>query len=517
MADNLWELLEPALKEHAEHPAWVVRLGKGKKRSVSYGEIYTGALCIAHQLREQGVEKGDIVGVYAPNGPEWGAAALAAWKLGAIVAPLHVGYSEKDMETQIAALSPRTILWYGVENTFSNARKIELCNDKAAVEAESQIPSPATPDDEAARIYTSGSTGNPKMVRLSHNNIISNVRMMEKAVMIHPRDSGLSLLPLSHAMELSVGMIYPLSRGIKLVIPRVVAASEILSAMEEENISFMIAVPRLYRNIMQGISKKIDKAGAGMKAYVSLIRMAPPWLKKLINKPLMKKFGGDITIWVSGGSRLDPEILSFFRDLGFPLRQGYGLTETSPGVAFQTPNEKILDSIGKPLEGIEVRIHDPDDEGNGELWIKGPNVMMGYVDESQTAEVMEDGWFKTGDIAKINPDGSITLTGRSKRLIVTEAGKNVVPEDLECVLERIPRVKEAAITEKDMRPAAILAIEEGHDPEKTAKEVIKEFNSIVSGHKQVARYAIVDELPRTPLGKTSLKELPDLFDKHEVK
>ncbi|RTZ59075.1 MAG: hypothetical protein DSZ32_05945, partial [Gammaproteobacteria bacterium] len=372
-------------------------------------------------------------------------------------------------------------------------------------------------DDEAARIYTSGSTGNPKMVRLSHGNIISNVEMMKKTVLIHPSDTGLSLLPLSHAMELSVGMIYPLSRGVTLVLPRVVAASEILGAMEQENISFMIAVPRLYRNIMQGIKKKIDNAGPLMRAYAGLIRKSPPWLKKIINKPLMKKFGGDITIWVSGGSRLDPEILAFFRALGFPLRQGYGLTETSPGVAFQQPDEEILDSIGKPLEGIEARINEPDEEGNGELWIKGPNVMMGYVDEAQTAEVMEDGWFKTGDIAKINPNGSITLTGRSKRLIVTEAGKNVVPEDLEVVLERIPRVKEAAITEKDMRPAAILAIEEGYDPEETAKAIIREFNSIVSGHKQVARYAIVDELPKTPLGKVSLKELPELFDKHEVK
>ena len=517
MAENLWELLEHSLRKHSGHPAWIVRLGKGKKRVVNYDQIYTGALCMAKKLRQRGVEKGDIVGVYAPNGPEWSVAALAAWKLGAIVAPLHVGYSEKDMETQIAALDPTVILWHTVENDFKKAVKIELCADETSVEQESRIPCPAKRDDEAARIYTSGSTGNPKMVRLSHGNIISNVEMMKKTVLIHPSDTGLSLLPLSHAMELSVGMIYPLSRGVTLVLPRVVAASEILGAMEQENISFMIAVPRLYRNIMQGINKKIDNAGPLMRAYAGLIRKSPPWLKKIINKPLMKKFGGDITIWVSGGSRLDPEILAFFRALGFPLRQGYGLTETSPGVAFQQPDEEILDSIGKPLEGIEARINEPDEEGNGELWIKGPNVMMGYVDEAQTAEVMEDGWFKTGDIAKINPNGSITLTGRSKRLIVTEAGKNVVPEDLEVVLERIPRVKEAAITEKDMRPAAILAIEEGYDPEETAKAIIREFNSIVSGHKQVARYAIVDELPKTPLGKVSLKELPELFDKHEVK
>ena len=171
--------------------------------------------------------------------------------------------------------------------------------------------------------------------------------------------------------------------------------------------------------------------------------------------------------------------------------------------------------LDEPLQGVEVRIEGPDDSGAGELWVKGPNVMLGYVDEAQTREVMQDGWYKTGDIARLVDGRKIVLTGRSKRLIVTEAGKNVYPEDLEIMLERHPDLKEAGVVEVDMRPAAVLAIDEPDQAEK-ARAIIKEFNARVSSHNHIVRYAIVEELPRTPLGKVALKDLPAIFEANEV-
>jgi len=191
----------------------------------------------------------------------------------------------------------------------------------------------------------------------------------------------------------------------------------------------------------------------------------------------------------------------------------------------------VLESVGRPLENIEIKIDQPDEKSIGEVWIKGPNVMLGYTDEELTKEVIEDGWFKTGDLGRIDSNGKLILTGRSKRLIVTEAGKNVYPEDLEIRLERFSGVKEAGIIEVEMKPAAILALdssepvtaaviamneEDRAEAIEEAKRVLREYNSTASGHNQITRFAVVNELPRTPLGKIAIKRLPEIFETHEV-
>jgi long-chain acyl-CoA synthetase len=285
--------------------------------------------------------------------------------------------------------------------------------------------------------------------------------------------------------------------------------------MDEERITLMIAVPRLFRNIMLGMEKKFAAGGALLRAYVGLIRRSPGWLARVINAPLRRRFGGNVSCWLSGGSRLDPEIARYFRDLGFPLIQGYGLTECGPVVSVQSMRDSRLDSVGEPLFGMEVMIHQPNEHGDGELWVRGSNLMLGYTDEKATAESMHDGWYNTGDIARLVEGRKIVLTGRSKRLIVTEAGKNVYPEDIEIMLEKHPRLKEAGVIEIDSAPAAILAVE-GPDEKAKAKEIIKDYNHRASSHNRILRYAVVNELPRTPLGKVSLKDLPQMFEEHEV-
>jgi long-subunit acyl-CoA synthetase (AMP-forming) len=175
----------------------------------------------------------------------------------------------------------------------------------------------------------------------------------------------------------------------------------------------------------------------------------------------------------------------------------------------------VLDSVGQPLENVEVRIDNPGPDGCGELLVRGPNVMLGYTDPRFTAEVIRDGWFHTGDIGRIDTRGNITLTGRSKRLIVTESGKNVYPEELETMLERDSRVKEAAVLELDMRPAAVLVLD-GEDKAAAGREVLRDYNARVSSHNQIARFALIDELPRTPLGKVALHKLPQFFRDNEA-
>lgn len=509
---HLWGFVDEAVKRRGEKFLWIQRLPKGEKRTTTYAAIKRRATAVSNRLREAGVQEGDRVAVLAPNGPDWGAAAFAIWRLGAIIAPLHAANSDEELRIQHDALAPKCTLFAGDNRGLPNAIKIIPDEERDDGDA---VPQP-DPHSEAAHIYTSGSTGNPKIVRLSHDNILSNIRGAARVdIPISHKDRFLSLLPLSHAMEMTGGLLLPMYHGSTIVVPRLIAASEILEAMDEEKISLMIAVPRLFRNIMLGMEKKLSNGSPMLRAYIGLIRGSPDWLAKVINAPLRRKFGGSISCWLSGGSRLDPDIARYFRTLGFPLLQGYGLTECGPVVSVQSIHDKRVDSVGEPLYGMEVKIHQPNEAGDGELWVRGANLMLGYLDERQTREAIQNGWYKTGDIARLVEGRKIVLTGRSKRLIVTEAGKNVYPEDIEIMLEKHPLLKEAGVVEVDTEPAAILAIE-GPDQATKAREIIKDYNRRASSHNRITRYAIVDELPRTPLGKVSLKDLPRIFAENEV-
>ena len=512
--ENIWELIRDALLADRGQTAWICRLGKGRQRTVTYDEVYRGALNLAERLRELGVEAGDRVGVMAPNGPEWTVAALAVWKVDAVLTPVHVGNSDHEIAVQVEATAPRLILSH-LRNFSEDDVPITIDADGPINEREAEREPERRGHDEAVAIYTSGSTGNPKIVRLSHRNIVTNVVSSAKLASPTREDRFLALLPFSHAMGLTGVMLLSLHVGSTMVAPRVLAAAEILEAMRENRISILVAVPRLFRNIMLGLEKRFEQGGAMLRAYAAMVRAAPLALRRYLNAPIRRQFGGNLNCWMSGGSRLDPEIKKYFMDLGISLRQGYGLTETSPVVSAQRHFDQTMDSVGQPIEGVEVKIDEPDEAGCGELLVRGPNVMLGYTDESYTEEAIRDGWFRTGDIARIDEDGHIVLTGRSKRLIVTESGKNVYPEELETLLERDPRVKEAAVLELDMRPVAVLVVE-GDDARARARSVVREFNKRVSGHNQIGRYALIDELPRTPLGKVALHKLPTFFRDNEV-
>ncbi len=514
MTSNLWELIEPSLLRHGDRMAWICRQHKGR-REVRYHQIHHAALVTAQKLRKSGIGPGATVGITAPNGPEWTVAALAAWRVGCMIAPIHIGNSDHEITAQIGAVKPDIMLVH--ESSLGHEPRIEITldSDAESVAAENAIESADDPDAVAVRIYTSGSTGQPKVVRLSHGNLAANVLAAVKIETFDPDDRFISLLPFSHAMGITANVNLPYYVGATLVTPKVLAATEIVAALEEEKITVVIAVPRLFRNVMLGLEKKFSEGGKGLAFYRRVLKAAPLGLRQYLNAPLRKRLGGRIKAWVSGGSHLDGRISRYYHELGFPLRQGYGLTETAPLACIQENFDDAPESVGKPVEHVQVRVNEPDENGQGEIWIKGPNVMLGYEDAAQTEQVLEDGWFKTGDIGHIDDQGRVTLTGRSKRLIVTEAGKNVYPEELETLLERDPIVKEAGVLELEMKPVCVLAMD-GDNPAVDARKVLREYNTVVSRHNQITRVAVVEELPRTPLGKIALQELPAIFQEHEV-
>ena len=516
MANHLWTFLAPSISKSRDRIAWICREKSGR-RTVTYQQLLSAITSVSQQLTKAGIKSNETVGIYAPNGPEWTAAAIATWKIGAIVAPIHIGNSDYEVATQIDAVKPKVILTHTSQST--NIQGV-LCIPVSLDQIETELISiPEISYDAcniAVRIYTSGSTGAPKVVRLSHDNFISNVLAASKIETFNPEDRFISLLPFSHAMGLTANLLLPIYCGGSTVSPKALAANEILNTLSEEKISVVIAVPRLFRNIMLGLQKKLDSSSAALKFYIQLLHMLPVRLKKYFNGAIRKKLGGNIKVWVSGGSHLDGEICKFYHHLGLPLRQGYGLTETAPLTCVQTAFDPDVESVGKPIENVLVKINQPDELGNGEVWIRGPNVMLGYEDTSQNQDVFEDDWFKSGDIGKLDKQGKLTLTGRSKRLIVTEAGKNVYPEELETLLERNPQIKEAGVFELEMKPVCVLAMENVNDVD-AAQTALKQHNKLVSTHNQITRFAIVDELPRTPLGKVAFKMLPEIFNQSEIK
>ena len=285
---NVWSMLQPSFKKHRKRAAWLVREGKKQKRKVSYGELEKAALTIAALLRSEGVGEGDVVGVTAPNGPECAAATLAGWKLGARVAPIHIGNSDAEIQAQVNAIQPKAMLGFNTIQLTDNQHLISLKADEAAVKAERDIEVPENPEAIALLLYTSGSTGKAKVVKLTHQNVGSNALAAVNELSANASDRFISLLPLSHAMGILGTVTFPLYVGARLVAPRMIAANEILATISEERISIVVAVPRLFRNIMLGLDRKFDEAGAGLRAYRKLLEKLPLSLRVKANA---------LTIW----------------------------------------------------------------------------------------------------------------------------------------------------------------------------------------------------------------------------
>ena len=516
---DVWKTISPGLEANTSRIAWIRRVRKGEPLSYTYQQIHQGALHTAARLQRHGVEQGDTISVIGPNGPEWGIGALALWRVGAVLAPVHIGNSDDDIRKQLDALNPKLILAHDADSKLKdvNYEILQLEIDSELADEGAALPEHDFRDEEAVKIYTSGSTGSPKVVRLSHENISSNFVACSKIVKIDHNDRFLNLLPLSHTFELVGGMMLPLYCGASIVVPKVLTAQEVLAAMLEEKVSVVLAVPRLFRSIKEGMENKFRDGSFLLRGYVKLLGALPLGMRCVLNAPLRKKLSPNLRYWVSGGSRLDPTIMQFFQRLGISLRQGYGLTETSPVVCVQEAFPAHFDSVGYPIEGVELMINEPDDQGCGEVLVKGHNVMLGYSDPEMTREVMEGEWFRTGDVGRLDAFGNLSLTGRIKRTISTESGKNVFPEELETLIERFDGVKEAGIIDVEMRPVVVLAMDNPESSGAAAKQILKTFNSNASPHNQITRCAVVEELPRTPLGKTALTKLGDIFAEHEVR
>ena len=363
-------------------------------------------------------------------------------------------------------------------------------------------------NDIAVIIYTSGTTGSPKGVMLSYANLKANIYSVSYDVPIFTeKRRTLVLLPLHHILPLMGSLIAPLYMGGGIAICPSLSGPDIMDTLYRGQIGIMIGVPRLWQTLFVGIKKKIDQSLVArlLFAICSAVKWRP--LSRLVFSSVRKKMGGHIDYCVCGGAALDKEIGEGLRTIGLDVLEGYGMTEMAPIIAFTRPGDYIPGCSGLPLPGVECKLI------NGELCVKGPNLMKGYYNrpEETKAVIDSDGYLHTGDLATIDSVGRITLTGRTKEIIILSNGKNVQPSEIEYKLEKFDRyVKEAAVVQDGDMLRAIIVPQPAWASTRTdsevaialKREVLEPYNITVSAYKKIMSVLVYrGELPRTKLEK----------------
>ncbi|MCI0451937.1 MAG: long-chain fatty acid--CoA ligase [Candidatus Latescibacteria bacterium] len=465
----------------------------GSYRDISHGEVYARVSALACALQSMGVGKRDRVAILSENRIEWVIADLAILSCGGVSVPLYatlpanqVEYMLRDSGARIVFVSSSAqlakidsirgrlpelehVVVFDADTTEGGARSLEsVIADGRALAAETDfraLVGDVGASDWASIIYTSGTTGEPKGAILSHGNFMSNVRQCLEVYDIGPADVCLSFLPLSHVFERMAGFYTMMTAGVSIAYAE--SIETVSDNLREVTPSIVCSVPRVYEKMYARVLDSVAKSpplrralfwwaiGVG-KAYLyaslaggasSLLTAKRRLAHALVFKKLEARVGGKLRFFLSGGAPLAREIAEFFNAAGVRIMEGYGLTETSPVISVNTFENFRIGTVGKPVPGVEVKI-----EEDGEIVVRGDNVMQGYFKKPEaTAEALAGGWFHTGDIGHLDPDGFLVITDRKKDLIATAGGKKVAPQPVEGRLKQNPFIAEAVLV-GDRRP-----------------------------------------------------------------
>ncbi|MCX6582022.1 MAG: AMP-binding protein [Candidatus Aminicenantes bacterium] len=481
--DTLIEVLEYSAKRFGDRPA----VGKALEHPITYSEFLNKVISISELLVDRGVMKGDRIAILGENSPHWGIAYFAAVRAGAAAVPILPDFPEADIrhilsdsEAKILFTTLKQLEKLGdlestkvksiimMDDIETDTQKISEINKEflsdifeKAIDFIKKIPGniglvsrKASENDTVSIIYTSGTSGHSKAVMLSHRNLISNVVAVKMLVEVIPGDTFLSVLPLSHTYEFSLGFLLPLFSGARIVyLDKAPTPSVLEKVCKVEKPTTICSVPL----ILEKIYKKKVAPVLGKNLAIKLITKIPGLKKKIykkINHKLLDFFGGQLRVMSVGGASFNQEAEKFFNAAGFPYIVGYGLTETAPLLAGGPVGDKTIKitSTGKPTPGCELKIVNPDPKtGIGEIFARGPNIMKGYYKNPElTAEVLDkDGWFKTGDLGHFDKYNNLYIKGRSKNMILLANGENIYPEAVEEKLNACPQVMESLVTENN--------------------------------------------------------------------
>ena len=419
-------------------------------------------------LVDADIHPGDRVAILSSSVPNWGVAYFAITTAGYVVVPIMPDFTSEDIDrivehSDTKALFVSDRLFSKLAKKTADKLNIVIRTKNLGVIAQNvkggngstRLPKP---EDLAAIIYTSGTTSSPKGVMLSHYNLCSQLEMIDKLFMVYPEDIFLSVLPLAHTYECTIGLILAFYHGSHVVyLDKAPTVSTLLPALKEVRPTIMLTVPLIIEKIYRGAVLKKFTSSAVMRALygVGFIRKM---LHRVAGKTLTKTFGGRVRFFGIGGAKLDSTVEQFLLEAKFIYDIGYGLTETAPLLAGAVDGMLRLGSTGPLLQGVEGRIENPNAEGIGELVVKSPSQMIGYYknEEATKAVFTEDGWFRTGDLACFDKDGWLYIKGRLKNMILGPSGENIYPEDIESVLNQHVFITESLVTEHEGHLVALV-------------------------------------------------------------
>ena len=545
---DLKDMLNKTRELYGDKPGYKIKIGKGQYKTYTHNEIrdminYLGTALISLGL------KGKRIGVIGENRYEWELAYLSVVCGVGIVVPMDKSLPANELEEVIERSEVEAIFYskkyeetikkikYSEKNKLKHLISMDtdihdegIYSEKELIEKGKElldsgnkeyINAEINPEEMRIMLFTSGTTSKSKVVALSHKNLISNVMDYASVVDVDSNDRILSFLPLHHVYECTVGMLVSLYVGAERAFCD--GIRHIVENLNEYKITYAAFVPAIYELMYKNIWKMLEKKGKveETKQLMQEYKDKSMQEKKEVFKEIHDMYGGCIKLFITGAAALDKEVIETFRNWGLNLCQAYGLTETSPIIGIETNEYHRVGSIGKPIPHVQARIDEADDDGVGELVVKGPNVMLGYYnDKKATNSVMEDGWFHTGDLARIDEDGYIFICGRRKSVIVLKNGKNIYPEEMEGLVNKIEGVKESFIFgkqqtddkdnikihvkivfDKDIMKEAY-KVESEEDIYRVLTEKIKEVNSVMPKYKAIRGIIVSDEpLIKTTTGK----------------
>ena len=424
---------------------------------------------LSKTLTQYGIGVGDKVAIFSQSMPNWSVAFFATVSFGRISIPILPDSSENEVtniinhsESKVIFVSKRLASKVSQEIMDRMTLVIDLDTLEIIKEDEEKFTcdgrtATPTPEDIATIIYTSGTTGSAKGVVLSHRNLTSNVITCYHACKRTDKDRWLSILPMAHTLEMTLGMLYPMYAGATVYyLPKPPVASLLLKAMQIVKPTTMLTVPMIIEKVYKGSvlpTIKKSRTLSWMNEHMNGL------MCRIIGMKLKKTFGGHVTFYGIGGAKLDPEVESFLLKAKFPYAIGYGLTETSPLLGYAMHGWRAVGSFGYPVYNVKLKLYNVNPEtGEGEVVAKGPNVMLGYYkDPVRTKSVFtEDGWFRTSDIAVVDEKGRYYIKGRNSNMILGPSGENIYPEEIENVLNNVEGVSESIVVERDGRLVALV-------------------------------------------------------------
>ena len=510
-------------------------------RKYAYRDLLAGIASVARSLSEQGIGREDRVAILSENRPEWMIAYLAVVGSGAVIVPLDAQLTQKEVSLLLADSGAKAVCVSGacmsklphggsfLLISFDPGEGLSF-SEMLSAHPDAELPPPPAASDLAALLYTSGTTGDPKGVMLSHGNIASNRDSVIKLNLVDHTDNLLCILPLHHTYPSLACILLAFGIGATVTILNSLKGPDILACIVETGVSVVVGVPQLFAGLRRAIFDEIDKRPAPVRLIVRLFlglnglirRAANINIGKALFGKIHARFGSKFRLFASGGARLEPDVFTDMSNLGFTVIEGYGLTETSPVCTFNPLTKQKPGSIGIPIPDVEVRIADPDKLGQGEIVVRGPNVMLGYYQKPQeTAEVMRDGWFSTGDLGYQDKDGYFFITGRSKEMIVLATGKKIFPDELEKFYKQIPSIKEICLIqgERGLEAAVVpdfdyLRKRNLSNSRETIAFQIEDLAKDIPPYKRVTGLKIFKEpFPVTRLGKLRRGLISDLYRK----